>query len=248
MTSTPFVSKPVSICCACRSSRRKSPAATSAISDSATCATTSSWRSDSRPRTPRCPRDRRHQLVLQHRDDVRLRRLQRRREAEQDAGQDGQARGEGEHARIERQRGAIDREGQRQLRRDDRAQRPRGEPHAGDAAGDRQQQALGQQLTRRAATAWRRAPAGSRFRGAASAARASSRLAMLAQAISSTMPTTIISTVDSCTQDVGAPAVRVQPRLQQRHGRRAPPLVVDRERLLEIREHRAQVGPRLFHA
>jgi len=51
------------------------------------------------------------QLVLEHRHDVGLRGLQRRREAEEDAGEDREPRGEGEHARIQRESGAIDRNG-----------------------------------------------------------------------------------------------------------------------------------------
>ena len=69
---------------------------------------------------------------------------------------------------------------------------------------------------------------------------------MLAHAISSTIPTTIIRTVDCWTSDVGALAVRVQPRLEQRHRGGAASLVVDGERLLEIREDRLQVGARLL--
>ena len=247
MTSTPRVSNPVSIRCELRSSRRKSPAAISAISDSATCdddqhlAQRQEARASRAGRSPTAPARssapaRRPASTPGARAPVRT-------------GCRSAARAPAVNARtrrIQRQRLRIDGEGQRQFGGDDRVERPGREHHAGDAAEDREQQALGHQLPHQARALARRAPAGSRPRAGACVARESSRLAMLAQAISSTMPTTIISTVDCWTRTFGPLAVGIQARLEQRHRRGAPSLVVDRERLLEIGEDRLEVRARLF--
>ena len=71
---------------------------------------------------------------------------------------------------------------------------------------------------------------------------------MFAHAISSTMPTTIIRTVEMLDHAVRRPLdpLRIQTRLEQRHRAGAASLVVVGERLLELREDRLQVGARLL--
>ena len=147
----------------------------------------------------------RDDLVLEHRHDVGLRRLNRRRQAEEHAGQNGEGRREGEHPPVDASASSPDRQRQLQIGGDERVEQPVGEEQCrGAAAGHREQHALGERAAGPAAIV----PAPSASRTAISlrrrVARASSRLAMFAHAISSTMPTTAMRMIERRT--TGAPA------------------------------------------
>ncbi len=216
MTSTPRVSNPVSIrlrVCAARAGRGRPRSAQ--ISESATCATTSTWRrlkQRARSRGGRCrPAPARSSApgTTSGFDACSAGARPKRRPVSS-----ARRGGEGEHAAVERQRRRIDGEGQRQLGGDDRAERPRRQEHAercrrGSRAAGSRSSAAAPAASAPAPSASRIATSRRRFE-----ARASSRFAMLAQAISRTMPTTIIRIIEMLDERCAALAVGVQSRLE----------------------------------
>ena len=141
VTSLP-TSKPGSISRAACRLRTKSPAAMRSSSDSATSATTSILL-EAEPASASVAVAGR---ILERRHQPRPRRLERRRDAKHDPGEERQREREQQHARVDRE---VERERQRALRRRRRLERPDDDPrqrNAGDAADRRQQHAFGQQL------------------------------------------------------------------------------------------------------
>ena len=199
-------------------------------------------------REPAAPaRSARNGLVLQHGDDVRPRCLDGRGQAEEHAGREREQRGEKQHAPVERQivdppaaaTAASPRPGHRAASRPGaipacrRAPRAARFPSATAARGDR---------------ARRRAPAGWRSLSAGAFARASSRLAMFAQAMSSTMPTTLIRIIEICTTWAPPWPSGFRRASSSDRAPRAASLVVVGEGLLELREDGPQVRARLLEA
>ena len=189
ITSTPLVSKPGRSGEALQAAQE--PAATSDTSDSAICVTTSTCR---RPSSA-ARLGRGHVLVLQDGNDVgampavpggRTAILSRR-----------QGRRKSEDTAVERQL-LADRQRQRQIGADQRFPAASARAAARGRPECRQQRALGEQL---ADQAQRLAPSASRtaISGGACWRAPSRRLAMFAQAMSSTMPTTVIRIIEICT-------------------------------------------------
>ena len=135
--------------------------------------TTSTWRSAKKPRRPRWPGAGGHELVLEHRHDVRLRCLHRRREAEEEpvtiARIAVNASTRPSIARSSCRPGS----GSGRSARDERVEQPVGEQQRrGRRRAQRQQHALGEQLPDEPQRARRRARAGARSPCAGAAARA----------------------------------------------------------------------------
>ena len=143
---------------------------------------------------------------LQHLVDVGLRDVQRRREAEDDAGAEADR---GKNAKTRRVHRELDPVRLADVgvarRRTGGCRRPRARGRATPLI-DREQQAFDEQLTDDAPARRRRARRGRRSRATRCADRASSRLATLAHAISSTKPTAPIS--DRNTERIGPPLTR----------------------------------------
>ena len=182
----------------------------------------------------------RHHLVLEDRHDVRLRRLDGGREAEDHAGRHRENGGEGQDTRVNREI-LPDRQRQLQIRGDERVEEPVGEQQSEAAAGQREQRAFGDELPYQP-----KAPRAEREpeRDFLAAARGAPE-----QEVRDVRARDEQDDANHRHQDHrqaddwrSGLALRIQARIEQRHRARASSFVVDGKGLLQTGEHRSQLG------